>query len=130
MKCAREGCTTGHEVNPLSAAEAHHRAHGTLNRAALMNESDARVWLRVNFQCISLELRGWCSSCVLQAQTSIYAAVSFDTIAAVRETEQALEAASAPLHVCKVYPFRQPLKDAAHIGNRYDGASPPKPGGW
>lgn len=75
MNCARVGCTTAHS-GPITSFVAHHATMDALHRAALMRDEDSQKYLAVTLLRISLELRGWCSNCVLNAQGDVNGSIT------------------------------------------------------
>lgn len=59
----------------MSAYEAHGETMRCLIRAAELTEAEARQHLQVVLLRVALELRGWCPSCVLNAQADAVGAV-------------------------------------------------------
>lgn len=80
----------------MSAYEAHNETMRCLARAAELTEAEARQHLQVVLLRIVLELRGWCMTCVLNAQADATGAV---------ELPVRFDAPAAALHVCVVIPF-------------------------
>lgn len=82
----------------MTAFEAHHEANRALHRAAELTETEARQHLMVVLLRVSLELRGWCPTCVLNAQADAVGAVQLPPRLDVIDQ----------MHVCTVIPFRKP----------------------
>lgn len=80
----------------MSAFEAHTETMRCLIRAAVLTDAEARQHLQVVLLRVALELRGWCPSCVLNAQA--------DAVGAV-ELPARFDAPAAAAHVCVVIPF-------------------------
>lgn len=75
MNCTRTGCT-GTLRDQLSGDGAHQVITATRDRAAEMAEEDALSFLAVSLLRISLECRGWCSNCVLNAQGDVNGSIT------------------------------------------------------
>lgn len=79
MNCARTGCTNNsRDAGSMSAFDAHHTTVAALHRAAEMTDEDSKSFLAVSLLRIALELRGWCSNCVLNAQGSVSGSITVD----------------------------------------------------
>lgn len=77
MNCARTGCTNNsRDAGSMSAFDAHHTTVAALHRAAEMTDEDSKSFLAVSLLRIALELRGWCSNCVLNAQGDVNGSIT------------------------------------------------------
>lgn len=77
MNCARTGCTNNsRDAGSMSGFDAHHATVAALHRAAEMTDEDSKSFLAVSLLRIALELRGWCSNCVLNAQGDVNGSIT------------------------------------------------------
>lgn len=79
---------------PRDLEQLHHELSRAVERASQLNMVEARSHLRVHTLRIWTELSDFCANCTLNAQGDVAGAVSFESIAAVREADETLQAVS------------------------------------